>query len=61
MLEKRRTAKRYKRFGTATSRRGDSTPVARRENQTLSNGTHGASFASADTTELSEGLGILGV
>ena len=60
MLEKRYTTNRHKRLGNTGRERSNSAPVARRKNQTLSNGTHGVSFASADTTELSEGLGILG-
>ena len=60
MLEKRRTANRHKRFGNTGSETSNSTPVARRKNQTLSNGTHGLGVAFADMTELPDELGILG-
>jgi hypothetical protein len=60
VLEKRHAANRNKRLGNTGRERSNSAPVARRKNQTLSNGTPGVSFASAETTELSEGLGILG-
>ncbi len=60
MLEKRHTAIRHKRLGTAGRKRGNSAPVARRKNQTLSNGTHDVGIASADTTELPDAFGIFG-
>lgn len=60
MLEKRHTANWHKRLGTAGRKRGNSASVARRKNQTLSNGTHGVGIASTDTTELPDAFGILG-
>ena len=60
MLEKRHTANRHKWLGNAGRDRSNSAPVARRKNQTLSNGAHCVGIASADTTELRDGFSILG-
>ena len=60
MLEKRYTTNRHKRLGNTGRNRSNSAPVARRKNQTLSNGTHGVGIAFADMTELPDEFGILG-
>ena len=60
MLEKRYTTIRHKRLGNIGRERSNSAPVARRKNQTLSNGTHGVGIAFADMTELPDEFGILG-
>jgi len=60
VLKKRYTTNRHKRLGNAGCKRGNSAPVARRKNQTLSNGPHGVGIASADTTDLPDAFGILG-
>lgn len=60
MFQKRYTAKRYKRLGDASGHRGNSAPVARRQDQTLIYVIHGFNMTSVDTRELSEALAVFG-
>ncbi len=60
MFEKWHAAKRHKRLGNAASHRSNSAPISRRQNQTLSNDTHGVAIVSAYTIELPGEFGIFG-